>query len=129
MYSHAPNLAVNFIHAPPPVPTCGMQTKEYIADFTTEMLKVENDHANILIGDFNTLPFQTAIKDVLKIGYVDVSSTLNKLPKGTYGFMSRLPKLLKLDYVFCKGQITPKYITRFSLNSSDHSGFVVDFEL
>jgi endonuclease/exonuclease/phosphatase (EEP) superfamily protein YafD len=92
-------------------------------------MKSSEGISNILIGDFNTLPFQSAIKKIKDSGYKDSYGMLNNSPVGTFGPTNWSPKIFKIDYVFHKGKLKPMGIKRFSICTSDHSGWIADFKL
>lgn len=122
------SINIYLAHAPPPIPSCDFETNKYILDLLVA-IKPTTGNSNILIGDFNTLPFQSAIKKIKKSGFKDSYGMLNSSPIGTYGPTIWSPKIIKIDYVFHKGKLKPMDIKRFSICTSDHSGWIADFKL
>ncbi len=119
------SLNIYLAHAPPPVPTCHMQTNQYL-DSLISFIKT-NERATIVIGDLNTLPFQSPLRYFKKGGYLNPFETLKELPQATFSVFTWMPNFLKIDYIFYKGRLRPTQAKRFALRSSDHSGFICDF--
>lgn len=122
------DLNIYLVHAPPPLPKCNYETDSYIADLILDMNATETK-SNLVIGDLNTLPFQSSIQNLKELEYRDAYNQTNTLPIGTFAPWSWFPRVLKLDYVFYKGSIEPIFVERFALKSSDHCGYVADFKI
>ncbi len=121
-------LNIYLAHAPPPVPSCLVTTEMYFNRLTS--LIAQNKHGgDIIIGDLNSLPYQKRISDIKSKGYSDAQQTLGLIPQGTFSFLPWLPNFVKLDYVFYKDNAVPKQLARFSINTSDHTGWVADFSV
>lgn len=118
---------IYLLHAPPNLPGCDYQTSEYIGHFMDYQDTLPSWRSGIVVGDWNSLPFSKQVERIEKGGFQNSFSQINTLPQGTFGALPILPKLLPLDYVFHKGSIKPSQVARFSISSSDHSGFIADF--
>jgi endonuclease/exonuclease/phosphatase (EEP) superfamily protein YafD len=123
-----PDLNIYLAHAPPPLPKCNYETENYISDLILDVGATEAK-SNLIVGDLNTLPFQSNITNLKELDYVDAYKQTNSLPIGTFAPWSWFPRVLKLDYVFYKGNIEPIIVERFSLKSSDHCGYIADFKV
>ena len=119
---------ITLLHAPPPVPTCAFETEAYINDFLSYHQQQPDTTNQLVIGDLNTTPFQTAYSTIIQRGFQDVFSD-EGLFNGTYGVLPSFPKLLRIDYMFYKGGIEVNYCERFYLSSSDHCGLVADYTI
>lgn len=118
------SLKIAFIHAPPPVPSCNFETGIYISDL---MENINRENKNILlVGDFNVLPFQEYYNKIIAYGFID-SFENSLFSDNTYGIKSYLPKIMRIDYIFYRGNISVKYAERFKLDNSDHYGLVADY--
>lgn len=115
-------------HAPPPLPGCKFETVTYISDLLEEVA-LSNHASTLIVGDFNTLPFQSSISKIKEAGFQDAHHTVNTMPVGTFGPTTWFPKILKFDYIFYRGDIIPVQVERFVLSSSDHAGWIVDFRI
>ncbi|MTB50766.1 endonuclease/exonuclease/phosphatase family protein [Lewinella sp. W8] len=120
---HHPDYLIGFLHAPPPVPSCNYETDNYIKDALDAFRETANNQ--ILIGDFNALPFGKSYEMIVAEEFADAFAGA-KIGEGTFGFCPILPKLLRVDYCFIKGNITVERKYRFPLRSSDHGGLIVD---
>ena len=120
--------SIGFVHSPPPVSTCDFETGDYISDLLNSFEKEASNPSQILIGDFNLLAFQKPYDDIIDNGFVDVFERENFL-KGTFSGILSLPKFLRIDYVFFRGNGNTVYSERFYVKESDHCGLITDFEI
>lgn len=118
---------IHLVHAPPPLPKCGLQTDRYVSDLLKEV-KRDTTAPALVIGDLNSLPWQFGPGAITKHGFTDTYNALGGWPALTFGPVTWLPKILRLDYVFHRG-ITPNAAQIFKIASSDHAGYVCDFVL
>jgi len=119
---------IYLLHAPPNLPGCGYETADYIGHFI-EAQEADLYGTGIIVGDLNSLPASNRIQNLLSAGYQNSFKETNSLPQGTFGGLPLLPKLLQLDHVLHKGAIKPQLVKRFSISSSDHSGYIADFTI
>lgn len=122
-------LPIYLVHAPPKLPGCNYERDAYITNLTSLLDCPNQAQQGLIIGDFNALPFANSVKVLKASGYQDTQNTLQQWPQGSFGFFPRLPKALKIDYILHGKAAIPKYVRRFSISNSDHSGFVADFQL
>lgn len=116
-----------FLHAPPPVPTCNFETKDYIND-ALAYLDIENEKSfQMIIGDLNSLPWSSSYKSITKEGFSDLYKSW-ALFRGTFGASTFIPTFLRIDYAFLRGELKSTRSFRFNLKSSDHCGLVIDVE-
>lgn len=119
------DININFVHVPPPVPSCDFQTGEYINRLVHSLENEDLASNQILVGDFNLLPFQSAYKVITAAGFTDAFEE-DFFLNGTFGGFSGFPNLLRIDYVFYRGKLDAGYTKRFKLTSSDHCGLITD---
>lgn len=119
-------IQIGLLHAPPPVPACGFETREYITDALNDM--ESNGTNQVLIGDFNATVLSSSYKTITKYGYIDAFKADGYF-KGTFGFKSFLPKWLRIDYCFTKGNLEVENQWRFPSADSDHCGIIVDLNI
>lgn len=120
------NFQIGFLHAPPPVPKCGYETKKYISDAIHDP-EFENTN-QVLIGDFNITELSNSYKLLANNGYLDVFVN-DRLFAGTFGFKPGMLKWLRIDYCFIRGKIVVKSRKRFPTKRSDHCGIIVDLNI
>ncbi len=121
------DLEVYFIHAPPQMPACKFETGKYLSDLIPLIRPA--DKAQLLIGDFNAVPGQACVSQFKELGFEDTHDVLSNLPQGTFGPFTWFPKILKLDHVLHNKHLIPLQIARFTIASSDHSGWIADYVL
>ncbi len=81
----------------------------------------------MFIGDFNMLACQNLYNEIKQQGFNDSFEDAHFM-KGTFGGFVNSPKLLRIDYMFYKGNLMPTYSERFKLENSDHCGLLTDFK-
>lgn len=117
-----PKQEIFLVHVPPPLPTCNYETGQYIEDLLEEAKRFKNP---ILIGDFNQTYFNEGIKKIQNAGFKMNSSPL--IP--TLGLGNKLPKMVKVDYVFTRESVEASTVNWFTLPVSDHAGCIVDVKI
>jgi len=125
---HGKDFELFLLHAPPPVPSCKFETGKYITDFLP-YIKHSKKNAQIIIGDLNSVPFQESIGAIKKMGFTDSHDEISNLPQGTFAPFTWCPKFLKFDYLFHNQYVQAAAVERFSISTSDHSGWIADYQI
>ena len=115
------------LHAPPPVPTCDYETRTYMKDALQFLATQQSSQRQFIIGDLNLFPISKSYRLIRQQGFVDAFRSHFPFA-GTFGGHPLLPKLLRIDYIFQRGEGEGGDSWRFGLSSSDHCGLIVDLE-
>jgi endonuclease/exonuclease/phosphatase (EEP) superfamily protein YafD len=121
------------IHVPPPVSGCKNTSDETIdsdASWITDG-KLNKDIATgkkgdyaAVMGDFNALSSNTAIKQLGAHGLIDCRAGF--LSRATWAPIKVMPALLRIDYIFASHYLDIQRSETFRLPHSDHKAIVTE---
>ena len=80
----------------------------------------------LLCGDFNDTPMSYTYHQIKKAGFMDGFVESGKGIGHTYA--GKLP-LLRIDYIWCNGQVQPMKFKRLRFKGSDHYPIILDFKI
>lgn len=80
----------------------------------------------IMCGDFNEPPVSFVYRKMQKAGFVDSFIKVGRGIKPTYA--GKLP-LLRIDYIWVNGKVTPLYFKRIRFKASDHYPVMLEFSI
>jgi len=84
----------------------------------------------VVMGDFNSLPFDDTRRRMSKRGYRDAAAELEFLPSSTWrGPLFGIEASLRIDYVFVSDGITPLELSVLHTPASDHALLVGRYRL
>lgn len=123
------------LHAPPPVPACGVQTDTVLKAFAglldKGVLQKSIGNCNkgeplVLLGDLNAFPFQPGVGALKEAGLIDAWAE-NRFGTGlTWKPLSMLIPVARIDYIMHSPEIETKDIYCTNLPGSDHQAVIAD---
>lgn len=133
----SPEIAVIGIHAPPPIPDCHGTNRSALLKVASmiENGRLRSDFGPaqkgdpvIIAGDLNAFPWHPAVLEFWFSGLSDGYSRVRFPPGPTFSPFPKIPKFVRLDYVFGPSDASFTEAWIVDLPGSDHRGVVVDIQ-
>jgi endonuclease/exonuclease/phosphatase (EEP) superfamily protein YafD len=87
--------------------------------------RLKQDLPRVVMGDFNSLPFDDTRRRMAKRGFRDAAAELAFLPASTWrGPLFGIETPLRIDYVFVSDGITPTDLEVKETRASDHAALI-----